>query len=53
MSPEAVKGSDSDPDVCSYAIDYWALGVMIFNLFVGQTAFASPSQYLAFLKIRR
>jgi len=54
MSPEAVKGSEKHPDYpCGVAIDYWALGVMMYNLHTGITSFSSPSQYLAFLKIRR
>ena len=54
MSPEAVKGGTKDEDMpCGYAMDYWALGVMMYNLHIGVTSFCSPSPYLAFLKIRR
>uniref|UniRef100_A0A6U2NU09 non-specific serine/threonine protein kinase n=1 Tax=Leptocylindrus danicus TaxID=163516 RepID=A0A6U2NU09_9STRA len=51
MSPEAVKGSSKDKDMpCGYAMDYWALGVMIYNLHIGVTSFCSPSPYLAFFE---
>jgi len=36
-----------------HTLDLWAFGVVAYQLLTGTTPFASPSQYLAFLKIQR
>lgn len=33
--------------------DLWALGVTLFQMFMGYTAFAAPSPFLTFLRIKR
>uniref|UniRef100_A0A7S2UM73 non-specific serine/threonine protein kinase n=1 Tax=Attheya septentrionalis TaxID=420275 RepID=A0A7S2UM73_9STRA len=62
MAPEAVKGSSGDDEVrrekglstgSDHAVDLWALGAVAFQLYAGATPFATPSQYLTFLKIQR
>ncbi|GFH52917.1 hypothetical protein CTEN210_09393 [Chaetoceros tenuissimus] len=36
-----------------HTLDLWAFGIVAYQLLTGSTPFASPSQYLAFLKIQR
>lgn len=61
MSPEAIKGPKNEKNVegmtkedCSdHTLDLWAFGCVAFQLMTGSTPFASPSPYLAYLKIPR
>jgi hypothetical protein len=63
MSPEAVSGTAGPKAMeeanqkgetgADHTADLWALGAVAFQLHTGQTPFWSPSQYLAFLKIKR
>lgn len=48
MSPRTV-GSKS----VGFEVDLWALGVVLYQLFVGYTPFAAPSPYLSFIRIKR
>ena len=48
MSPEAVCGH-----VTGIETDLWALGVVIYQMFAGYSAFHSQSPYLTFLRIKR
>lgn len=63
MSPEAVSGSSGPQTMADeqakgdkgadHTADLWALGAIAFQLHTGMTPFWSPSQYLAFMKIKR
>ena len=48
MSPRTV-GSKS----VGFEVDLWALGVVLYQLFVGYTPFTAPSPYLSFIRIKR
>lgn len=48
MSPQTVRNKK-----CGLEADLWALGVMLFQMFLGFTPFAAPSPYLIFLRIKR
>jgi serine/threonine protein kinase len=58
MSPEAVTGfsgmaKDAKEEGATHCADLWALGAVAYILHTGSTPFWSPSQYLAFLRIKR
>ncbi|KAJ8598118.1 hypothetical protein CTAYLR_009506 [Chrysophaeum taylorii] len=48
MAPEMVDSKAAD-----HRADWWAIGVVCFQLYTGTTPFRSRSPYFAFLKIRR
>jgi serine/threonine protein kinase len=48
MSPTVVSGKASGPEG-----DLWSLGVVLFQMFTGYTAFQAPSPYLSFIRIKR
>ncbi len=47
------KNVHGDEGGSDHTLDLWALGAVAYQLLTGTTPFASPSQYLAFLKIQR
>ena len=63
MSPEAVSGASGMQEAAEavqqgevgavHTADLWALGAMLYIMQTGMTPFWCPSQYLAFLKIKR
>ncbi len=62
MAPEAVSGASSPEDVekmkkegggADHTLDLWCFGVLAYQLLTGLTPFYSPSQYLAYLRIKR
>lgn len=62
MPPEAINGVSSPEGVekmkeegtgSDHSLDLWCFGVLAYQLLTGTTPFASPSQYLAYLKINR
>jgi serine/threonine protein kinase len=51
MSPQTVESKKTSN--IGIEADIWALGVVLYQLFMGTTPFTAPSPYLMFLKIKK
>jgi serine/threonine protein kinase len=51
MSPQTVEAKKTSN--VGIEADIWALGVVLYQLFMGITPFTAPSPYLMFLKIKK
>lgn len=47
MSPEILKES-----ICDYAADLWALGCLVYEMYVGNPPFTDADEYAIFKKIQ-